>query len=645
MIACPICHVMNDDIARFCAECGQRLGASPSQPAASAPEASPPSEPSRGPGVKLHSPLLGDNEPPMPERADFSRLRARDNPPAPASGRGLRSPLLNDQQPADPPARPGGKPGHLHSPLLEGDDGMYDERPTKQPGKGRSLKSPLLGGEPDYPEYNERPAAPGKSRGLHSPLLGGSEPDYPQYDERPAGKGRGLHSPLLGDSKPGPSDYEDHSAPSSRPGHLRSPLLGGSDAEPDYDAPAKPRPLAGGAARRPGALHSPLLGDDHGYAAEPEFIEEDDPNVLRSPLLAAKVPLSDRPAAKNVRMPEPAPPPQPVARNEAQPYAVPEAFNRPAASPADARAMETVSRPEPAPMQNRPQQAPGSFNRGPQPQPQASQPRPGAAGDAGDEWAGIATGPEMRGRNTGAVSMTEPGQSAAVDPPAAGINMTAAAASFNSSPPHNAPAQQNSFQPPQPGSVPARHISAGPEISVSSPAPSNSSALRDLANTSSPAAAQPAPKPIPPADDPGRASILSSAVAGPALSPPSPAPSPSLHSSAAPAFDSPAPLEATPKIRKRGTPKLLADSDDNEVEVPMGSFGQDRFAPGAPIPAPAAPPAFLKILIAPLAAAALFKVWLISQYLSQWQVAADQAAQFIGIVTLIIICATSGRRR
>jgi hypothetical protein len=311
VIDCPICHVMNEDMARFCAECGQRLtpGAQ-SAPAAAAPATAPapgamqpqggmpgpggayggampnqrpgaPSGPQPNPGMapnmgaqpsrpaeppkpahKLHSPLLGDPEPPAEMhdgRADYSRLRgagrpgAAPEPPAGGQRRGLHSPLLGDSYdeppaPVDPPSGSGRRKG-LHSPLLQGDD--VEDYIDTQPSRGTK---------------------PGKGGGLRSPLLGGMDDDEP--------------------------------APSKRGGHLHSPLLGGG-SDLDYDAPAKPRNI-GGSSKKP-HLHSPILGDvfdddddDYGNGSN-----VDDPNVLRSPLLAAKVPLTEKPLpAKNVRVPD-----------------------------------------------------------------------------------------------------------------------------------------------------------------------------------------------------------------------------------------------------------------------------------------------------------------------------------------------------
>ena len=279
MIDCPICHVMNEDLARFCAECGQRLTRTGPLPAPSGPaqgQGAPPGarpmtpaepEPPKRPAAKLHSPILdsGGGPPAGPDydspRSDISRLRGAQSRgqseagPAPGPGRKLHSPLLGDSEPEPAPEQSAGRPG-------------------------RKLHSPLLGGEEDAGYDASAPSRPAARGGLRSPLLGGVDD---QYDDMPPPR-----NPLGG-------------------GHLRSPLLGGAD--PDYDLPQ--RPIQGGGARRPGGLHSPMLGGaEPAYEPEYDSQPEDDPNVLRSPLLAAKVPLADRPAPGARRGPEP-PQPQP----------------------------------------------------------------------------------------------------------------------------------------------------------------------------------------------------------------------------------------------------------------------------------------------------------------------------------------------
>lgn len=299
MIDCPICHVMNEDMARFCAECGQRL-ATP-QPAPQAPQA-PASAAPAGKAPKLHSPLLGGDlsaEEKEGGKADFSRLR--------------------------------GTPGSSYEP-----EAAAGERPPK------SLRSPLLGGgEPDFPAEPE-PSAGKPRRGLKSPLLGGGS-DFDTGYEEPAGAGgsRGLRSPLLGS---GP--FEEPPAGKSGRG-LRSPLLGGG--EQDYDIPTS-RTIGSASSQRAG-LRSPLLGGAEPFGDEFEPpADEDNPNVLRSPLLAAKVPLSERPPRPAAPSPQmhagqgqvpvppvppvqqtPLPPVQPMAGAPQFPHGTPAPLEPPAA--------------------------------------------------------------------------------------------------------------------------------------------------------------------------------------------------------------------------------------------------------------------------------------------------------------------------
>ncbi len=357
MIDCPICHVMNEDMARFCAECGQRLtrsaqpGQQPAKPLK--PEQSVDS-PVRVP--RLHSPLLSADTAESPSAAskpDLSRLRgtARPStesasgkaamrvPPVAAGGQGcldgahhgLRSPLLgasDAEATADDemPAATGGRELHLHSPLLQSDEDIYeDAHASKLPGRGR-LKSPLLPeDDEDYPPTSARAQHKGlhspllsgdtddeyplssvnqrSHKGLHSPLLGGDTDDEYPLSSVNQRSHKGLHSPLLS----GDTDDEYPLSSVSQRSHkgLHSPLLGG-DTDDEY--PLSSTGQAGGRHH----LRSPLLGgDDSGDERsqglsgasslpivsgssfdEPDNI--DDPRVLRSPLLASRVPVHDR---------------------------------------------------------------------------------------------------------------------------------------------------------------------------------------------------------------------------------------------------------------------------------------------------------------------------------------------------------------
>jgi hypothetical protein len=293
VIECPVCHVSNDDQARFCLECGQRF--------------SPPTSARQpGPGSQAQPPQGIPNNP--------ANNPYMDNNSAPG-----RSP-----QDENPPKRP-----KLHSPMLQGDD-MDDDYPTsvyaeipdrgaKPLGKGKigGLRSPLLGGGDDE-DFDEAPprspakpikGAPKGKGGLRSPLLGGAddeddyEEDFPLRDKKGASASTS-HFPHRNRTPIADPENVPGQATGSRP-HLRSPLLQGDD---DFDEPRSkqnPEPVRGqknpggrfGAppapSGRPGKLHSPLFdsadsSDDYGYEQEEQYEEIDDPNVLRSPLLAAR---------------------------------------------------------------------------------------------------------------------------------------------------------------------------------------------------------------------------------------------------------------------------------------------------------------------------------------------------------------------
>lgn len=355
MIECPICHVMNEDQSFFCSECGQRF--SPAQstgfpqqstpwqgsaPPPSAPQTIPPQPPSGYAAEPGYQPGLQPFAPEPQTGGGFP----------PATGAPLFQPQPNNNVETsgapEHPADAGRKRPRLHSPILGGgsdDEDDFDSEPPQAPTKRGGLRSPLLRGDDEEPTTNKRgriskprsddydpgddAGSHGKGRGLRSPLLGGEdEPDeLPQ--QRGSGKRSGsLRSPLLrGDDadefdKPkqkdktgfphrrraedfvdDDDDIDGQGRSGGRP--LRSPLLGGADGEPhpgrrSTDVPGK---TPTGGHRR---LHSPVLDgtgefyyDDYA-AEESEPYDEDDPNVLRSPLLAARQKVA-------VEKPQPAP--------------------------------------------------------------------------------------------------------------------------------------------------------------------------------------------------------------------------------------------------------------------------------------------------------------------------------------------------
>jgi hypothetical protein len=286
--------VKNHDDARFCAECGQRLNA-PGQPA-NPPQAEPPmqahaQDAQRPPQSRLHSPLLssgdvgGESPSPSPaaNAADVNRLRQMTERTSHKDEHQVKPPETPYKNPFDP-RNAGAQTG--------------DASPRTGDQQRPKLRSPLLSSEEfdeDDPAFAEPPPSnqsQARGRGLHSPLLGGEPSSH-------------LRSPLLGGGSSAHSQYQqDDDDQVVSGGGLRSPLLGGGHHGPDRRGPASD--AYEGQERRRGPLHSPLLHNESSYyfdeaEEEDEPIDEDNPNVLRSPLLAAKRPLSDRdrPAVKS----------------------------------------------------------------------------------------------------------------------------------------------------------------------------------------------------------------------------------------------------------------------------------------------------------------------------------------------------------
>ena len=338
MIECPICHVMNDDGAHFCAECGQRFSpAGPPQPPAlgsvqpgfSQPpgpqqsyteQQSPPvnpenqwnqmpnsynpgpdqpkqpqNNPPEQPKKRLHSPILGGGYEDEPEPEPESR---RPRGSARGGGQGMDAPV--------------GKPKHLRSPLLGGDDGDddFDDEPRRpsarsqnKPTKG-GLRSPLLGGADDDDSYEEPQARGGFPRRSR---------DIQDDDQPERGSGKGLRSPLLG----GGSEDADDSAFSSL---RRTNRPSGSFPNDRRSKPEVWDPGGDQVGGKPRRLRSSLLGGGD-YDDYDDFDDEDeeiaDPKALRSPLLRAVTSPHDQlPAGK----PAPAQPPQSTPQQAPQAY-------------------------------------------------------------------------------------------------------------------------------------------------------------------------------------------------------------------------------------------------------------------------------------------------------------------------------------
>lgn len=383
MIQCPICQVVNEDTALFCAECGQRFGpaaSEPPRPQSATPQSAPQAQPlaaqveqqPKQKRVKLHSPILGGPDEPAEDegysKPQLSRLRGT----APGGGARPGAPSQATE------GRTTGGRKQLRSPLLGGlDDELDDEeepvaRSKPSPRKtGGGLRSPLLGeGGDDFEDDDDEPPAPrsasAKKSKLRSPLLGDEDDDDDDYT--PAQRGRksrpsgaadpprstspsgGLRSPLLGGGDDAPMANKGRST-----GGLRSPLLqGGDDYDDDDDEPPRPGPSRGPkAAGGRQKLHSPILGDSDGYYDDDDEDEDDDgnPDVLRSPLLAAKKKRSlHPPQAPGQQMQAPPLPgqmpgghqqggmPHPAAYNPTQPQGQPGYGAPPAVPPTQPRA-------------------------------------------------------------------------------------------------------------------------------------------------------------------------------------------------------------------------------------------------------------------------------------------------------------------
>ncbi len=313
------------------------------------PEPDAPASPPLPARPKLHSPLFdGPDEP-----------SARPQPPKAGGGfggmskpKGLRSPLLGEDDSEAEPPKP--RAGGLRSPLLRGEDDpdhpqrgkgsqrssllpssqSDDEPPAPASNKGKGgLRSPLLGAADDDFVPQPKPVKPPKglpprtgNAHLRSPLLGGVD-DYEGDegdDDLPPVPGKTAFPHVRRPTSARDKDPVEHAPESSDQtssgkfsgkSHLRSPLLGGADD----DEPVAPSSRSGSRPR----LHSPIMdgrggGGSQNFDAdydEPYYEEIDDPNVLRSPLLAARSKHVAPPeqAAKITPAPQPAPQSSPPA--------------------------------------------------------------------------------------------------------------------------------------------------------------------------------------------------------------------------------------------------------------------------------------------------------------------------------------------
>ncbi len=239
MIQCSICNATNEDRSTFCSECGQRLGQKPQGLVSN-------SDPSKSdellqapkldavpghPSFKLHSPILDLGA--SEKNLDNEQIDSPDSAPR----NGLHSPLLDVQNKKSFFSRSGNFGNHNSKSILPAD-----------------LISQISSDANSSPSSD--PGQPAKQRrshqGLRSPLLGG-EGDY-----RSAERVDSASNDIAGSSsKPGVNDQSIR---------LHSPVLDG-----------------------PG-------GGSRGYANNEQNINQitDEYDSLRSPILAAKVPLPEK---------------------------------------------------------------------------------------------------------------------------------------------------------------------------------------------------------------------------------------------------------------------------------------------------------------------------------------------------------------
>lgn len=327
MIECPICHVSNEDRSLFCAECGQRFSQATQGTEPRSALLKPPTQDAipRRPTAKLNSPMLG---------GAVSQSNDAD------SGYGFQAASKN--------------------PI----DSMVAGRPKENVSQSDNIKSPQT-------EQAEAAASPLAStptpprRGLHSPLLDkeGLDDDYD-----PPARSQSAFPHRQSENRPAPPPDAKPVRPNK---YLRSPLLSGfeqddEDVEINHTLRARdPHPANPGASERQGRLHSPVLDGPFGASDrfEPddyyEDVEIDDPNILRSPLLAAKVPLQDKPPVVKPVVPTETPKPAPVPKEPAhgnEQAMKPPALNLPsqpsqaAAAPQSVRISQPIQPPQ-APIQ------------------------------------------------------------------------------------------------------------------------------------------------------------------------------------------------------------------------------------------------------------------------------------------------------
>lgn len=412
MIDCPICHVPNDDDARFCAECGQRLQQPNPQPGP--PPAVPPGtftgafnainnpQAAAAPGVQPgQMPQPTPTAPqPQPEAAPPAAAVPQMHQPGP--GNKLHSPLLGGAPPTPAAPLSSDNPELDRLRRMSKDSEDNQQTPSGEPDQGQStpprkLRSPLLAQE----EFDEEPENFGGPQGSS----GGSTFPHRQ-------KSGPLRSPASGSQ----DENEPAATPgsgSTRGGKMRSPLLGGGGDSEYNDYPSDAPPSRGGLPGGKPKLRSRMLsgGGDYGSSGGDYYDEEDDPyadednpNVLRSPLLAAK-----RSTSSHVPGPSPTVPPQPAPSAQAPQPQAPQPVPQPMSGP--------VQPPLPQPQQPQaamPQQPQAAMPQPPAPQPPA--PQSSASSQGGWSGAGQPGGPPAPGPRPGDEPLqTDPGSN---QPPA-----------------------------------------------------------------------------------------------------------------------------------------------------------------------------------------------------------------------------------
>lgn len=652
MIDCPICHVPNDDDARFCAECGQRLqqptpqpgpppavppgtftGAfnavqQPPQPAVAQPQApqQPPDAGSPPAGGKLHSPLLGGGPAPGPgpaapissDKPEIDRLR-RMTKDQDSSGLGSGpAPAQDDQEKSGPPRK-------LRSPLLAQEE--FDEEPTDFGGQGTphasafphrqsggQLRSPLLGGEESGPE-TAPPQAPGgggtRSGKMRSPLLGGG------------GSG-------------GTDDYDDYQGGTAPPS--RGPAGGGGKK-------LRSRMLSGG-------------GDDYGgsnfeeeYDDDP-YADEDNPNVLRSPLLAAKrstgphshpgtlptVPQAGSPQTLQPQAPHIAP--QPVAPPTPPPAPpVPPQPPQPTAQQPSPQAPPQPSQPvaPPNPAQQSASSAGGWAGPGQPGGPPPPGPRPGAneqlqtdsgsdAPPAPGKFQGTGTWYSEKSGSAGSEPQSLSGQQPNypnVSPPAAGGPLW--------SPPESPLPSQATTPSGGPGASPSPNPSFGAPIAPGGPTPGSFpeedySKLRRQPGEPTPASLGAVPP----------------AKTGPSgLGPlPHPAATPISDLDTDTARGGAAKGDTAKPIKRTGSRLLSNISEEVDTEEPLPASNRfNRGAQPGPVSAPSSGGPILKVLGGICVIVLLMKLYSISLWMGTdwWRFMAFQIDHFAMVILLIAL--------